>query len=271
MVFATVNPKIEPVSRSVITTRLVLIVEYDGARYHGSQLQSDLPTIQSELEKAVQKLTGEKIRLLAASRTDAGVHARGQVISFYTSSYLPVEKFISGLNYYLPDDIAIKAAHRTDDAFNVRHGATSREYSYYILNSSNRSPLWEGRAHHVPGHLDTGAMNQACQVLIGTHDFASFATSTEGNTKSTIRRVHHAGVEKDGEMVIFSIIANAFLPHQVRNTIGALIRVGRGKVSRDEFYSIMESRRPGLAWPTAPACGLYLVRVNYPQPFEGIS
>ncbi len=256
------------------TTKVVLIVEYDGTLYHGFQLQADLPTIQWEIEKALQELTGERIRVMAASRTDAGVHAKGQVVSFRTKSPLPPRTFVSGLNYYLPRDIAIKAAYRVDGSFNVRRDAMSREYNYYILNSLTRSPIREGFSYRVGGHLDIEAMNQACQALIGEHDFISFASSigigTENTVrKNTVRRVYQAEMEKDEELVVFNMVANSFLTHQVRNTIGTLIRVGLGKMSVDEFRSLIEAKRPGLAGPTAPACGLCLMQVNYPRPFGG--
>ncbi len=251
------------------TTKMVLIMEYDGTHYHGLQLQANLPTIQGETEKALWKLTGERTRVMAASRTDAGVHAKGQVVSFKTRSPLPPQTFINGLNYYLPMDIAVKAAHRVDDSFNVRRGALSREYNYYILNSLTRSPIRGGFSYLVTGHLDIEAMNQACQALIGEHDFASFASSIEGNIKTTVRRVERAEMERNGDMTIFNMVANSFLPHQVRNTVGALIRIGLGKMSVDEFHSLIEAKKPGLAGPTAPACGLCLMQVNYPRPFGG--
>ncbi len=251
------------------TTRIVLIMEYDGTHYHGFQLQDGLPTIQGEVEKALWKLTRQRTRLVAASRTDAGVYAREQVVSFRTKSPLPPKTFVAGLNYYLPRDIAIKTAYRVDDSFNVRRGALSREYNYYILNSLTRSPLNRGFSSLVAGHLDIEAMNRACQALVGEHDFTSFASSIGVGRKNPRRRVYKAGVEKAGELVIFNMVANSFLPHQVRNTVGALIRVGLGKMSIDEFRSIIEAKKPSLAGPTAPACGLCLMRVNYLHPFEG--
>jgi len=250
------------------TTKIVLIVEYDGTRYHGFQLQATLPTIQWEIEKALWKLTGERTRVMAASRTDAGVHAKGQVVSFRTKSPLPPRTFVSGLNYYLPKDIAIKAAYRVDDSFNVRHDAISREYNYCVLNSLTRSPIREGFSYRVGGHLDIEAMNQACQALIGEHDFISFASSMGIGTKNTVRRVYQAEMEKDGELAVFNIVASSFLPHQVRNTVGTLIRVGLGRMKVDEFCSIIEMKKPGLVGPSAPACGLCLMQVNYPYPFE---
>ena len=250
-------------------TNVVLILEYDGIRYHGSQLQANAPTIQGEMEKALQKLTGERTRVKAASRTDAGVHAKGQVISFRTKSALPLKAFVEGLNYYLPRDIAVKEAFGVDDSFDVRRSALSREYKYYILNSPTRSPMRQGFSYLVNGNLDIGAMNQACQALIGKHDFASFVTSTDIGEKSTVRNVHKAGIERDGDMVVLDMVANSFLPHQVRNTVGSLIKVGQGKMTVDEFYGMVEARRPGLAGPTAPAGGLCLMRVNYPSPLGG--
>jgi len=251
------------------TTKIVLIMEYDGTRYHGFQLQDGFPTIQGEVEAALGKLTGEKLRVIAASRTDAGVHAKGQLVSFRTGSSLPLPAFINGLNYYLPKDIAVKSAHRVGDSFNVRRDAISREYNYYILNSLTRSPIMMGFSYLVTGHLDIEAMNLACQALIGEHDFASFASCIGDWAKSTVRNVHRAKIDKDGELAVFNMVANSFLPHQVRNTVGALIRVGLGKMSVDQFHSIIEAREPGLAGPAAPACGLCLMRVNYSSPLGG--
>ncbi|MFC1904663.1 tRNA pseudouridine(38-40) synthase TruA [Chloroflexota bacterium] len=250
------------------TIKIVLITEYDGRRYHGFQLQANSLTIQEEIEKALWKLTGEKIRVIGASRTDTGVHARGQVISFRTTSSLPPETFVKGLNHYLPRDIAVNAAYRVRGTFNVRRHALSREYNYYIFNSPTRSPVRMRYCCLVGGQLDVEAMNQASQTLLGEHDFVSFASSLGSEIKSTVRRVYRAKVEKEGELAVFNIVANSFLPHQVRNTVGALIRVGLGKMSVDEFCRIMEAKQPGLAGPAGPAHGLCLMQVSYPRPLE---
>jgi tRNA pseudouridine38-40 synthase len=250
-------------------TRIILVVEYDGTNYHGSQLQADTPTIQGEIEKALKQLTGENTRIKTASRTDAGVHARGQVVSFRTETSLPLKSFIDGLNHYLPRDIAVKEAFEAEDSFDVRRRAVSREYRYYILNSPTRSPIRQGFSCRVIGSLDIEAMNRACQALIGRHDLASFVSSAEtARQKRTIRDVYKAEITRDGDMIVFDMVANSFLPHQVRNTIGSLIKVGQGKMTVDEFYNMVEARTPGLAGPTAPADGLCLMRVNYPSPFE---
>lgn len=250
-------------------TRVVLILEYDGTRYHGSQFQDNAVTIQGETEKALQKLTGEKIRIGAASRTDTGVHAKGQVVSFSTDSALPLKAFVDGLNYYLPRDIAVKEAFKTDDDFDARRDAISREYQYHILSNPTRSPMRRGFSHRVNGKLDIKAMQLACQALVGKHDFASFVSITDIGEKSAVRNVHKAAIERDGEEIVFDMVANSFLPHQVRNTVGSLIRVGKGKMTVDEFNRMVEAKRPGLAGPAVPAAGLCLMRVNYPTPFKG--
>ncbi len=254
-----------------VATKVILIIEYEGTRYHGFQLQAKLPTIQEEIEGALGRLTGERRRVMAASRTDAGVHAKGQVVSFRMGSILPLPTFVTGLNHYLPEDIAVKAAYRVDDSFNVRRDAISREYNYYILNGLTRSPIRRRFSYLVPGYLDIEAMNEAGEALVGEHDFASFASRMEFREKSTLRNVYRARVEREGELVIFNVVANSFLHHQVRNTVGVLIRVGRGQMKIDEVRSIIEAKQSGIAGPMTPACGLCLMRVNYPVPFEEIS
>jgi tRNA pseudouridine38-40 synthase len=242
-------------------------VEYDGRRYHGFQWQTGLPTIQAELELAIQKLTGEKRRVLSASRTDSGVHARGQVVSFRTASKWPPQTILRALNYYLPADIAVKAAFQVDADFNIRGDAVSREYEYRILNSNVRSPLAENFAYQVGGELNIRMMNKLCKFLKGKRDFASFAAAL-GAIRSTVRIVYEAKFARKGEMVTFHVVANSFLPHQVRNTVGLLIKVGLGKVGIEEFMQIMEAKKLGLAGPTAPPYGLCLIKVNYPVDLE---
>ncbi|MBN1863225.1 MAG: tRNA pseudouridine(38-40) synthase TruA [Dehalococcoidales bacterium] len=249
-------------------TKVVLIIEYEGTRYHGFQLQLKLPTIQQELERALAKLTGGRRRVVAASRTDAGVHARGQVVSFRTTSKLPETTFVTGLNHYLPEDIAVRAAYRVDDSFHVQRDAVSREYRYQVLNRKARSPLERLTSYLVSGRLDIAAMNGAFGLLLGEHDLASFASRMELGERNTVKNVLRVGVAREGEMVVFDMVANSFLPHQVRNTVGLLLRVGLGRVDTSKVRDIMEVGEPGLAGPTAPACGLCLERVNYAYPFE---
>jgi tRNA pseudouridine38-40 synthase len=247
--------------------KIVLEVEYEGANYCGFQFQENVKTVQDEIEKALFKLTGEKLRVISASRTDTGVHARGQVISYWTAKRLARERILNGLNYHLPQDIAVKAVYKVNSRFNVQRDAVSREYSYLIWNSSTRSPLQRAYTHQVRSALDIEAMNRACELLLGEHDLSSFITDfSQSIIKSTVKTVFSTRVEKEGDMVKFHIAANAFLPHQVRNTVGLLIRVGQRKITVKKFKNIMEAKQPGLAGPTVPAQGLYLMRVNYPRP-----
>jgi tRNA pseudouridine38-40 synthase len=247
------------------SSKFILLIEYDGTQYYGFQWQLGLPTIQSELEQAIGRLRVQSSRVMAASRTDAGVHAKGQVASFWAKSTLDAATLVRALNYYLPGDIAVKAAYRASNGFNVRGDAVSREYRYHILNSSTPSPFSRRFALFMPKMLNIQMMNEACQLIRGGHDFASFASSLDDG-RSTVRNVCEAGIEKQGDFTVFHIVASSFLPHQVRSTVGLLIRLGLGKIGIGDFRDIMEARRVGLAGPLAPACGLCLTRVNYAKP-----
>jgi tRNA pseudouridine38-40 synthase len=246
--------------------KVVLVIEYSGKRYFGFQWQNGRPTVQAELEKAITKLTGENRRVVAACRTDTGVHALGQVVSFRTASDLPLEKFLGGLNHYLPDDIIVKQAGRVPESFNVMKTAVRREYIYKILNRQARPALLNDYYYHVRANLDTELMDEAASLLVGEHDFASFVTDC--TRENTIRKIYEARVERAGEHVTFKVAANAFLTHQVRNIVGTLIKVGKGKMGVDAFKNILESKKLSLAGPTAPAHGLYLMKVIYPDNVE---
>jgi tRNA pseudouridine38-40 synthase len=242
--------------------KIVLVVEYNGGRYFGFQWQKDQPTIQDELEKAILKLTGEERRVVAACRTDTGVHARGQVASCWTGSELPVKAFVSGLNHFLPRDISILKAGTVSAGFNVMKDAVSREYRYLILNRKPRASLGNDMYYHVTAELDAGQMDLATKLLIGEHDFASFVTDWD-REESTIRTIYDAGVERGGDEIAFHIRAKSFLTHQVRNIVGTLVRVGMGKLGIEEFRNILEMKKLSLAGPTAPAHGLCLMKVIY--------
>jgi tRNA pseudouridine38-40 synthase len=239
--------------------RIALLLEYDGTRYQGFQLQASAPTIQGELERAIQALTG--VRVKAASRTDSGAHARGQVVAFTTSSGYPPQVFLRALNHYLPPDIKVRGAWEAAPGFDPRRQARSRVYRYTILNSETPSPLVMPFAHWVREPLDVEAMARAASLLLGTHDFAPFAGKVPGR-RSTVRRVYRWDVWREGELVIMEAEANAFLPHQVRRTAGALVAVGLGRMTLEEFGAILEGRRE-LKGTALPARGLCLMRVKY--------
>ncbi len=246
-------------------SKVALVVEYEGTRYHGYQWQANGPTIQDELERAIRKLDNKASRVIAASRTDAGVHAKGQVVSFWTRSTLSESTLVKALNCHLPADIAVKAACKVDANFNVRRDALSREYNYYILDSDTPSPLSRNFALFLPRQLDIEAMNETCYIIKGEHDFISFAGSLDG-IRDTVRTIYEAEVRKQAKFVVFHVVANSFLRHQVRNIVGLLIRLGLGKKNVDYFRSVMEAKTLGLAGPAVPPCGLYLMKVNYPRP-----
>ncbi len=242
--------------------KLALIVEYEGTNYKGFQFQLGVPTVQGDIERALEKLTGERIRIVGAGRTDTGVHARGQVVSFSSFSTLSLEALTGALNFYLRPDIAVKAASEVENSFNARRDAISREYRYQIFNGPMPSPLMQRYSYFVPHTLDTDAMNEVCRCLIGGHDFASFTGPT---SRRTVREVYKAEVSKEGESVLFDIVANSFLRKQVRCTVGAMVRVGLGRLTVEEFEEIMQAKAPGLAAPAAPPYGLCLMKVNYPE------
>jgi tRNA pseudouridine38-40 synthase len=170
---------------------------------------------------------------------------------------------VTGLNHFLTPDIAVKAAYRIPDSLDVRRAAVSREYLYRIWNSPVPSPLAERYRYRVGLALDERVMDAAARMFVGTHDMAAFGSSLAKTDKSTVRIVYEAGVSRQGEEVTFRVVGNSFLAHQMRNSIGALIRVGLGRMSLEEFGGLMETKKPGSAGPAAPGKGLCLVKINY--------
>jgi tRNA pseudouridine38-40 synthase len=245
--------------------RLALLLEYDGTAYGGSQYQENAPTVQGTLERALSRLTSEPIRVALAGRTDAGVHARGQVASFLTGSRHSVETFVRGTNALLPADISVQAAAEVPPDFNPRRDAVRRWYRYTLYLGRSRSALMRNRAWHVAERLDLPAMSTAAGFLAGSHDFAAFAPPSEARRGSTRREVFRAAVTQSaGECLVHvDIEANAFLQRMVRRIVAALVEVGSGKRTSAEFRGLIEGARPGAAAATAPARGLCLMRVRY--------
>lgn len=237
-----------------------MMLEYDGTAYRGSQYQENGPSIQSELEAAINNLTSEHVRAAFAGRTDAGVHALGQVAAFDTASRLSSSEFMRGLNHFLPPDIAVRAAREADAAFDPRRHARSRVYRYRIAERRARLALDRDRAWHVGRRLDIEAMRAAAEALIGTHNFAAYAGPYEGSTTRTLRRCEVARSDAD---VRIEMEAGAFLPHQVRRTVGPLVEVGLGRMTKETLAGWLREARPSSAGPAAPPQGLYLVEVKY--------
>ena len=240
-----------------------LTIEYDGTTYHGWQIQVRDITIQEAIETALATMTREKIRLSGSGRTDAGVHALGQVASFKTESKIPADTFFAGLNSLLPDDIVITACEAVNDDFHARFSAKLKTYQYRIFNRFIPVAIGRQYAWQIRKKLNVAAMQQAAKHIIGTHDFKSFE-GTGSPRAHTIRTVIHADLanNEDGYL-IFEITANGFLRYMVRNLVGTLVDVGLEKTSTEEFKHILEAKNRDLAGVTAPPQGLFLVNVKY--------
>ena len=214
--------------------------------------------MQGEIERALRQICGEPVRITGAGRTDAGVHATGQVIDFRTTSALDGGTMERGVNALLPEDIAVSGLEPAGEAFHARFSATGRTYEYRIRNAPTRDPLERRREQWLPVTLDRAAMRLASARLVGRHDFAAFAAGVSGE-----RAVRRAVWGEEGEILRFEIEANAFLRGMVRGIVGTLLWVGRGKTSIDRFEQIVRSGDRSLAGPSAPAQGLCLVSVSY--------
>ncbi|MFQ5473287.1 MAG: tRNA pseudouridine(38-40) synthase TruA [Dehalococcoidia bacterium] len=243
--------------------RLAVLIEYEGTNYGGSQYQKNVPTIQGQLELAIGKLTNESIRVSFAGRTDAGVHARGQVASFVTSSRHLPQTFVRALNAHLPPDIAVRAAAEVPDEFDPRRSATSRLYRYRLHLGAQRPAVDRRFVWHIGPHVDLESMETAARLLCGKHNFAAFTPPSVARAVNTEREVSLATLTKDGEIARLDVQANAFLQHMVRRMVGALVQVGTGKRDRREFEILLRDAEPGAARSTAPAQGLSLIKVRY--------
>jgi tRNA pseudouridine38-40 synthase len=243
--------------------RIALLVEYSGTNYAGFQLQSNGNTVQGELEAALKRLTHTFIRIHGASRTDSGAHALGQVVSFTHTTALDTSRFVSGLNFYLPDDIKIKEAREVALDFSPRYDALSRTYEYNVLTTRTPSPLLHYRAFHFPFSIDIDSIEEASSFLVGTRDFRPFTNVPDDVT--TIRRIDTLDIQASQRMLILTVKGNAFLPKQIRRMVGLLLEVGKGTTSLPSFKTISTAQNRLQAGPTTPAHGLYLTNVCYAE------
>ena len=258
------KPSAYTTTSSDVADRLVaLVVEYAGARYQGMQLQRPgVPTLQGAIEDALLKLTGQEYRIAAAGRTDSGANARGQVISFRPITDLPLDRYVTGLNHYLPNDISVTKAQWAPGSFDVTRHARSRHYRYTIINRSAPSALLRQQAAHVREHLDERSMSEAIQALDGWLDARPFSGPLPTD-RNPLRRYDAASVTRDGDIITIDLRGSGFLPHQVRRVAGALARVGADQMSVDEFHRLAREGAPGEATWTMPAAGLCLMDVEY--------
>ena len=238
------------------------VLEYDGTNYHGWQLQPNAVTLQGRLEAVLARLFNEPIRVRAAGRTDTGVHALGQVVSFHTPYERDLFRLQGSINALLPSDMAVKQLAMTTETFNPRRDAQSRTYRYQMWNQFSRSAIWARYSWHIPIALDIPAMDRAASLLVGDHDFSSFQGS-DSVEHNPVRTVLRSIVCQDGNFLIYDVEARSFLRHMVRNIVGTLFDVGRGVRSVEEFAQILAARDRTRAGQTAPPQGLFLVEVRY--------
>ncbi len=243
--------------------RYKITVEYDGTPFAGWQIQANGPSIQGELARAIEGLSGVRVVPNGAGRTDAGVHARGQVAHFELAREYPPETVRDALNFHLrPAPIAIVACQIVSEAFDARFSAKARHYLYRIVSRRARLALDRDRAWQVPVPLDAAAMQEAARHLIGRHDFTTFR-SAQCQGKSPLRTLDRLDVSREGDDIFIAASARSFLHHQVRSMAGSLKLVGEGKWQPDDLRRILEARDRAACGPVAPACGLYFMKVDY--------
>jgi len=246
----------------LLMRNIKLVLEYDGSKYHGWQFQANANSVQQELATAIKKLTGESVIPDGAGRTDAGVHALGQVASFKTESSIPAEKFAPALNSILPPGICVLRSEQADPDFHPCFSAKGKHYCYLVLNRAQRSPLWETRAWHVRDRLDFEAMEKAARYFMGTHNFRAFCASGHQN-KTFTRTIAHSSWQFGNEVLRYDTIGDAFLYNMVRIMTGTMIDIGRGRFPPEVILEAFETGERNTLGMTAPPEGLYLVEVFY--------
>jgi tRNA pseudouridine38-40 synthase len=241
--------------------KIVLVIEYDGTRFAGWQLQTNGLSVQAVVEEALAQVLGASVRVVVAGRTDAGVHARGQVVHFTTDRQLPMTAYREGLNRLLPDDVAIRQVSLGADGFHARHSAREKWYRYSLYLAPVRSPLAARTTWHLRSCLDLEAMAEAARAFVGRHDFSAFRTSG-CDARSTIRDITACDLRQEGEMLHIDVRGGGFLRNMVRLMVGTLVDIGRGKRDVGDVARLLRGELP-QAGPTAPPQGLCLMEVGY--------
>ncbi len=243
--------------------RIKCIISYDGTGFSGYQVQPGKRTVQSELEKALERLNkGTSIRVSASGRTDAGVHARGQVIHFDTVLEIEPARWQIALNSLLPDDIAVRSVEIVRPDFHARFDAAGKEYRYFLLQSKHRDPFQRNYAYQFQYELDLDSMKEAARLLIGTHDFTSFC-SAKTEVEDRVRILQEIDFSEENGLLVFRFVGNGFLYNMVRILVGTLLEVGTGRRAADSMPQLIEARDRTQAGKTAPGHGLYLWKVFY--------
>ena len=245
---------------------IALLLSYDGRNYHGWQSQANGKSIQDTLNAALSSLFNEEIKVVGCGRTDAGVHAKNYFASLRTTSQIPTEKIPLGANAYLPNDISVRRAFEVSEDFHPVHSCEKKEYTYYIYSSPVRDPFLDGRVLHTRLPLDTELMKRAASHFVGTHDFSA-VRSLGTPVKSTVRTIYECEVETHDNLIAIRISANGFLYNMARAIVGTLLDVSAKKIGADEISDILLSCDRQRAGATAPAHGLYMTNVIYPEQF----
>ncbi|WVD64284.1 tRNA pseudouridine(38-40) synthase TruA [Utexia brackfieldae] len=247
--------------------KIALGIEYNGCAYYGWQRQETVPSVQASLEQALSKIANQSISVFCAGRTDAGVHATGQVVHFETDVHRDKVAWTLGVNANLPKDIAVRWATDVPDDFHARFSALARRYRYIIYNHPFRPAILGAGLSHYHQPLDADRMHRAAQSLLGENDFSAFRAA-QCQSKSPWRNVHHVTVSRCNHYIMIDIKANAFVHHMVRNIVGSLLEVGYGNQSENWLAELLASKNRTLAAATAKAEGLYLVEVDYPADYQ---
>lgn len=242
--------------------RIVLKLDYIGSAYCGWQRQIGVDSVQSRVEEALLRLTGENVTVTASGRTDAGVHALGQIIHFDTNSNIPVKNFMTGLNHFLPSDIRVLQAKKASEKFHARFSAKEKTYCYVTYESEVDKSVYFNRAVRIKGKLDVKKMNEAAVAFLGEHDFTSYM-STGADTVGAVRTIKELKVVRRDGLVKIYVTANGFLYNMVRLIAGSLIRAGKGELSASDITALIEKKSKDAVREVMPAHGLYLVNVKY--------
>jgi len=241
-----------------------LMIQYDGASFHGFQQQPNGDTVEAQLKQALNRLLCERCTVYGCSRTDAGVHANAFCCNFKTQSDRSCEKLLLGLNAVLPPQISVLSCEEVPLSFHARYDCLGKEYVYLIWNGKTRNPFYLQHAYFYPFSIDADFLNNQARSFVGTHDFSAFCASGTG-VKSMIRTIYRCNVEREGDLIRFTVCGNGFLYHMVRIMAGTLLDIQRGKLEPDSIASILLSQDRSKAGVTAPADGLFLNRVYYEQ------
>ncbi len=251
------------------TYTLAIAIEFLGTQYYGWQRQKEVLGVQQVLETAISKVANETIEVVAAGRTDSGVHASNMIAHFVTHAYRPTRNWLRGINSLLPDDIALRWIQPMPADFHARFKAIARRYRYVTLNQASRPAILNHQVTHIHDPLDLQAMQLAANDIVGTHDFTSFrAAACQSN--QPIRTVSHAKLFAHGAFIVLDIQADGFLHHMVRNLMGTLFAIGRHELQPDDFLNILAKKDRTIAPPTASGDGLYFIKAYYPDHYESL-